>query len=33
MDVAYLALAGLFWLAIHGLIRGCHALQATGGQP
>ncbi len=32
MDVVYLALAGLFWLAIYALIRGCLALQGPGGR-
>jgi hypothetical protein len=30
VDVFYLAIAGLFWLVIFGLARGCARLQATG---
>ena len=33
MDVVYIALAGVFWLAILGLARGCHRLQGQGGRP
>jgi hypothetical protein len=27
MDIIYIALAGVFWLAIFGLARGCARLQ------
>lgn len=33
MDVAYLALAGLFWALVLGLAAGCERLQPRGGRP
>lgn len=33
MDIAFIALAGVFWLAIFGLARGCARLQAPGARP
>jgi hypothetical protein len=30
MDLVYLALGGLLWLAIYGLARGCQRLHTTG---
>jgi hypothetical protein len=30
MDIVYIGLAGLFWLAVLGLARGCHWLQGKG---
>lgn len=32
MDLVYIALAGVFWLAIIGLARGCARLQGPGGR-
>jgi hypothetical protein len=32
MDLIYVAIAGLLWLAIYGLARGCMRLQQTGGR-
>jgi len=33
MDLVFIALAGLFWLAVVGLVRGCKRLQGGGGRP
>jgi hypothetical protein len=33
MDVACLALAGLFWIVVLGLSLACARLQPTGGRP
>lgn len=32
MDLVYIALAGVFWLAIFGMARGCAGLQGQGGR-
>ncbi len=32
MDLAYLALAVVLWLAVVGLARACERLQARGGR-
>lgn len=32
MDLVYIVLAGVFWLAIFGLARGCARLQGPGGR-
>jgi len=33
MDLVYLTLAGLLWLAVYGLARGCQRLHAAGQRP
>jgi len=33
MDFVFIALAGLFWLAVAGLARGCLRLQPGGVRP
>jgi len=32
MDLAFIALAGVFWLAAFGLARGCARLQGPGAR-
>ena len=32
MDLVFIALAGLFWLAVAGLARGCERLQRSGSR-
>ncbi len=32
MDIAYLALVLVFWVAVYGLARACERLQAHGGR-
>ena len=32
MDIVYIAVALLFWLAVHALARGCARLQARGAR-
>ncbi len=32
MDLVYLGLAAVFWLAAVGLVRACEALQPRGGR-
>jgi hypothetical protein len=32
MDIVYIGLAGLCWLAVAGLAWGCHRLQGPGAQ-
>jgi hypothetical protein len=33
MDVFYIAIALVLWLAIYAMARGCMRLQGTGGRP
>jgi len=33
MDIVFIALVGLFWLAAVGLARGCRRLQGGGARP
>ena len=32
MDFVYIALAGVFWLVVYGLARGCQSLQGQGAR-